>query len=190
MKFTRKMAALLCCMIALAIFGEAATAPRQDAKPADTKPAWPAAKPADVESIDAIMKATYDVISGPAGERDWNRFRSLFIPEGRLIAVTEKKDGTPGYRVMAVEDYVRGAGEYFLKNAFFESEISRKTEKFGHMTQIFSTYGSRKTPDAEPFERGINSFELFFDGKRWWVVSIYWDSERPGNPIPARYLEK
>jgi len=170
--------------------GELAAAPQQAAKPAEAKPAWPSANAKDVESPDAILAAVYDVISGPVGERDWNRFRSLFIPEGRLTAVIENAGGNLGYRVMAVEDYVRGAGEYFRKNAFYEREISRKMESFGQIMHVFSTYASRKTADGEPFERGINSFQLFNDGKRWWIVSIYWDAERAGNPIPKRYLEK
>lgn len=165
-------------------------APQQGAKPAAAKPAWPSANAKDVESPEAVLAATYDVISGPVGERDWNRFRSLFVPDGRLTAVTEVAGGKFGYRAMTVEDYVRGAGDYFGKNAFYEREISRKTESFGQIMHVFSTYASRKTPDGEPFERGINSFQLFNDEKRWWVVSIYWDAERAGNPIPKRYLEK
>ena len=44
------------------------------------------ADPKDVASIDAIMKAVYDVISGDAGKlRDWDRFRSLFHKDARLI---------------------------------------------------------------------------------------------------------
>jgi len=170
--------------------GELAAAPRQETKAAEAKAAWPTANTKDVESADAILAAVYDVISGPVGERDWNRFRSLFIPDGRLTAVRESAVDNIGYRAMTVEDYVRGAGDYFKKNAFYEREISRKTESFRHIMHVFSTYVSRKTPDGEPFERGINSFQLFNDGKRWWVVSIYWDAERPGAPIPKRYLEK
>jgi hypothetical protein len=170
--------------------GELAAAPQQGAKPGEAKAAWPSANAKDVASPDAIMAAVYDVISGPVGERDWNRFRSLFVPDGRLTAVTESTSGSFGYRAMSVEDYVRGAGDYFRKNPFYEREISRKTESFGQIMHVFSTYASRKTPDGEPFERGINSFQLFNDGKRWWVVSIYWDAERAGNPIPKRYLEK
>lgn len=178
-----------CCGVGWAARELTAT-PWQAAKPAEAKPAWPSANPKDVESPDAILAAVYDVISGPVGERDWNRFRSLFIPEGRLAAVIESAGGNFGYRVMTVEDYVRGAGDYFRKNAFYEREISRKTESFGQIMHVFSTYASRKAPDSEPFERGINSFQLFNDGKRWWIVSIYWDAERAGNPIPKRYLEK
>jgi hypothetical protein len=53
---------------------------------------------------------------------------------------------------------------------------------------VFSTYESRHAlADAKPFERGINSFQLLYDGQRWWVVTIYWQGERPGLPIPPQY---
>ena len=165
----------------------AASHSRQAATSATTE-TRPEANPKDVESVDAIIAAIYNVISGPAGERDWNRFRSLFIPEGRLTAVRVGKDGKISYVMMSVEDYINRAGAHFKEQGFFESEASRKTEAFGQMAHVYTTYESRNAKDAAPFARGINSIELFNDGKRWWCVSIYWDSERPGNPIPEKYL--
>ncbi len=42
-------------------------------------PGLPKANPEDVKSVDAIVAATYDVISGPNGkERDWNRNEEPF----------------------------------------------------------------------------------------------------------------
>jgi hypothetical protein len=56
---------------------------------------------------------------------------------------------------------------------------------------VFSTYEARqKADDPKPFMRGINSIQLFNDGKRWWVVSILWQSESPDNPLPEKYLTK
>ena len=158
--------------------------------PAPTPAALPAPRPADVASRDALVAALYDSISGPAGERDWNRFRSLFLREAQLIATFKKKDGTLGYRVMSVEDYADHAGKYFKENGFFEKEVSRKVETFGDITHIFSTYESRKAADEKPFERGINSIQLWNDGKRWWVVDVYWTGETPETPIPEKYLTK
>jgi hypothetical protein len=149
-----------------------------------------AANPKDVESVDAFLAALYGVISGPAGPRDWNRFRSLFIPEARLIAAFKKPDGTIAYRAMTVEGYIEGGQKYFQEKGFFEREISRKTERFGSVTHVFSTYESREAADGKPFARGINSIQLFYDGRRWWGVTIFWDSERPDQPIPAQYLPK
>jgi hypothetical protein len=156
---------------------------------AETPP--PAAKPADVASPDAILAATYDVISGPAGQqRDWDRFRSLFVPGARLIPVVARKTGG-GYdtRVITPDEYAQKADAYFQKNGFAEREIAHKAERYGNIMQIFSTYESRHDPkDAQPFARGINSFQLFYDGTRWWVVTIYWLEETPENPLPKEFL--
>jgi hypothetical protein len=150
----------------------------------------PTADPSDVESIDAIMKAVYDVISGPAGqERDWDRWRSLFVADARLIPSGPRQDGTNAYSVLTPEDYATRVGPRLEEGGFFEVEIHRVTDQFGHIAQAFSTYESRRTAeDPEPFARGINSFQLMNDGTRWWVVTIYWTGERPDLPIPAKYL--
>jgi len=149
-----------------------------------------AADPADVASADAIVAAVYDVISGPAGKaRDWDRWRSLFLPEARLVAVGRAQDGTLRHRVMTPEDYVQGSGPMLEETGFFEREVHRIQEEFGPVVHLFSTYESRRSlEDPEPFARGINSFQLMYDGSRWWVLTIFWTSERPDLPIPARYL--
>ncbi len=153
-------------------------------------PEPPAADPADVGSIDAIIAAVYDAISGPAGPRDWQRFRSLFIPEARLIALGRNQEGQIVKRAMDVEAYVSGADRYFNQNGFFERELARRTEQFGSIVHAFSTYESRhNADDAEPFSRGINSFQLMNDGQRWWVVTIFWQAESPGLTIPEEYLK-
>jgi hypothetical protein len=148
----------------------------------------PAANPADVGSIDAIITALYDVISGPAGQaRDWNRMRSLFIPGGRLMPAGPRPNGETGIRLFEVNDYVALSGAYLERVGFQEREIARRTEQFGHMAHVFSTYHG--TMETEPTEiRGINSIQLISDGGRWWIISVFWEAERDDNPLPARYL--
>jgi hypothetical protein len=147
----------------------------------------------DHASADAIISALYAVISGPAGEkRDWDRFRSLFVPDARLIVARTRPDSAGRIlpRVMSVDGYVAGAGG-LEKNGFFEREIAQTSETFGSVTHRFSTYESRHTAaDPAPFARGINSIQLFNNGQRWYVVTIYWDSERPGLQIPDKYLPR
>ena len=154
-----------------------------DSIPADKK---------DVGSMDGILTALYDVISGPAGEkRNWDRMRTLFIPEARLIPTNRRADGSTGRRVMNVEEYINSSGPFLEKNGFFEKEISRKVDQYGGIVQVFSTYEAKRTlADEKPFMRGINSIQLWFDGNRWWVVTIFWQSETPENPIPEKYLTK
>lgn len=150
----------------------------------------PAAKPADVATPDALLAAVYNVISGPPGPRDWDRFNSLFAPGARLIPIGPKKDSSEiGIVSLSPQDYAARAGSYFLKSGFVEREASRKSERYGNIMQIFSTYESRHdAKDEKPFARGINSFQIYFDGTRWWVVTIMWEEETPANPIPKEFL--
>jgi hypothetical protein len=168
-------------------------ASQQQAPPqanADSVAKVPPARPDDVKSIDSILTALYGVISGPAGERDWDRFRSLFLPQGRLTSATKNADGSSRVRPMSVEDYAKGAGSYFAKNAFYESPIVNRIETFGNVTQVFSSYESRHAPAEPPFARGINSIQLLYGGSRWWIVSILWDQERGDNPLPKELAAK
>jgi hypothetical protein len=150
----------------------------------------PAPKPADIASADAIIAAAYNVISGPAGQkRDWDRMQSLFYPGARLIRTAPKKEGGMGATSFSVQEYIDRASAYFEKNGFSEKEIARRTEKWGNILQAFSTYESRhEAKDTAPFARGINSFHLFFDGTRWWILTIYWQEETPQNPLPSEFL--
>ena len=152
-----------------------------------------AANPADVESIDAIIAASYDVISGPAGtKRDWARERSLFYPGARLIPTAT----VPGQTnvdlapiVLDVEGYIARVEPLFAKEGFYETEVARRTEQFGRIAQVWSTYESRHDPsEPKPFMRGVNSFQLFNDGQRWWILSVYWQHESSQYPLPEKYL--
>jgi hypothetical protein len=149
------------------------------------------ASAADVASEDAIVAALYDVISGPACQhRDWDRLRGLYAPGARLIPTTNAT-GTLGIRAETPDEYVAAVMSSMEEFGFFEKEISRVGESFNGIVHRFSTYESRRAAsDPTPFARGINSIQLLNDGKRWWVVTVYWASERPGAPIPEIYLNR
>jgi hypothetical protein len=186
---------LLALVVGLALFsfnaaGQSSTAPAGTPQPqAAPKPLQdpsaqvPAPKPEDVKSIDSILTALYKVISGPAGERDWDRFRSLFLPGATLTSAEKDRDGNIRVRPRTVEGYVTGAGGYFAQHGFFESPIVSRV-------QVFCSYESRGAAGEAPFARGINSFQLAHDGKRWWIVSILWDEERPDNPLPKEFAAR
>jgi hypothetical protein len=154
-------------------------------------PDWPAAKPEDVQSVDAILAALYDVISGPKGkQRDWNRMRSLFIPDARLIPSridhdTQRADAI----VLTIDGYIERSSGNMMANGFFEHSVHNVSEQFGNVVHVWSTYESRhNADDAKPFARGINSIQLLKSGDRYYIVNIMWDAERPDNPIPTKYL--
>ena len=192
MRFSRALWVLLGCVACR-------TAPAPNAQPqsaaaspasATVESAAPAARPADVASIESIIGALYDVISGPPGrDRDWERFRSLFTSGARLIIAAPSPEGRVPSRSMTVEEYIVVADPFLKRDGFWEREVAHRVERYGNVAHVFSTYESRvKTADSPPFSRGINSIQLVTNGERWWVVTILWDFERPGNPIPREYL--
>jgi hypothetical protein len=157
----------------------------------------------DVGSIGGILAAVYDVISGPAGQkRDWERMRSLFAPGARLIPTSPVRppgsapdaplNGAEPYapHVFDLEGFIERVGKNTQTQGFFERETARRVETYGHIAHAWSTYEARhKADDPKPFVRGINSIQLVHDGKRWWIVSIFWEAETAQTPVPEKYLK-
>jgi hypothetical protein len=145
-----------------------------------------------VQTLDSTLETLYGVISGEKGEaRNWELFKYLFHPDAKLIPSGKNKEGIIGARYMTAEDYITNSGNWLVENGFFEKEIHRTSNTFGNITQVFSTYESfHSEADEMPFMRGINSIQLLNDGKRWWIINIYWVQENQDNPIPDAYLPK
>jgi len=148
----------------------------------------PEPSPADVASIDGLITALYATISGPVGQpRQWERFATLFHPEARLVPTRCPSAGPCTLRVMTPDQYRQAADSLLVAIGFQEAELVRRTEQYGAIAHAFSSYASFRRGETTPFSRGINSIQLFWDGTRWWVLSIYWDSERPSNPLPPAF---
>ena len=178
--------ALPLLIVALTTSVAARTASSTSAQPVDF--GVPAAKGQDVGSIDAIVAALYDTISGPAGQaRDWNRLRSLFVPTARMMPVGVRSDDGVRMRLLQVNDYVASSGPLLVENGFHERELARRSERFGHIAHVFSTYEGKADADGHVM-RGINSLQLMHDGRRWWIVSLMWEAESPKLGLPAEYL--
>jgi hypothetical protein len=142
-------------------------------------------RPEDVGTIDGIINAFYDVISGPAGTpRQWQRDSTLYIPRVRFVAM-DVNEGRPVATVMDHAEFVARYNDAFVDRGFFEREIHRVTKRFGNIAHVFSTYEYRATKKGPVLGRGVNSIQLFWDGTRWWIAGATWDDERPDNPIPA-----
>lgn len=148
-----------------------------------------APRPEDVASIDGILHAFYDVISGPAGQpRQWARDRTLYIPDVHFVSLSSDTAGHVRADVVDHQTFVDRSDASLVRRGFFETEIHRTTARFGNLVHVFSTYEMRERVDSPVFGRGINSIELFWDGTRWWIAGAQWDDERPDNPIPREYL--
>ncbi len=170
-------------MLGLALAVLALPAAAQTPAPAPLPVSVPPA--ADVATPEAILQAVYAVISGPAGQpRDWPRMRGLFVPGGMLMATGSPKSGGVRTRVLTVEDYIAGSSKAMETNGFYEHGVVGHIWRYAHIAAVTSPYESRHARGEAPFARGINVFELMFDGTRWWVTSIYWEGETPSFPLP------
>jgi hypothetical protein len=141
----------------------------------------------DLTTLDGMVRALYSTISGPKGmKRDLELQRSLFIPGARLVAPEKGQDGSLKVVQMDIEGYMKSAFPMMEARGFFERETSRKVEQWGHIAHVWSRYESfEKADDKAPSEQGINTFQLVFDGHRWWVTGCAWDDESTGQSLPS-----
>ena len=156
-------------------------------EPAPAAPASPAAaRPEDVTTIESIITAFYEVVSGPAGTpRQWERDRGLYMPEARLVSIgITQGESQPRAKVMSHEQFVEDADAAMVQHGFYEKEKNRLIQRFGNIAHVWTTYETRQSKDSPVLERGVNSIALYYDGTRWWITSVLWDIERPGNAIP------
>ena len=169
----------------------APSAPAKPAEPAQAVKPTPEAKPGDVDTVEHLLAAVYDVISGAKSQpRDWDRFRSLFYPGmARMISSGRNPTGNIIVRSSTPEEYVTRATSFFDTDGFYESSVANRIELWDHMAEAWSSYEGRHEKGGVPFARGINNFQFVHDGKRWWVLTIYWEGEDPTHPIPEKYLK-
>jgi hypothetical protein len=146
------------------------------------------ARPEDVTSPSAVVRASYVAISGPPGQvLDLGRFRSLFLPQAQLVSVNVK-DGQGVAHTMTLQEFTDMVTARIGKDGHIEHEISQRVDVYGNIANIWSSYESRKTTDDPQVTRGINSIQLVNDGKRWWISGAQWQHETADTPIPAKYL--
>lgn len=180
MSTTVSLVALL--LVALALVPRTGMA--QEAEPVSVPIVEPLQE--DVGSIDGIVTAFYEVISGPAGEpRQWGRDATLYLPNIHFTPISVD-EGKPSARIMSKQEFVDLADRFLVESGFVEEEIHRVTRTFGHAADVASTYRWR-THDGRS-GRGVNFIHLFHDGERWWITHATWDSERADNPIPEAFL--
>jgi len=154
----------------------------------------PAARPADVSSPEAVVKALYECVQrAPGASFQWDRMRTLFLPSARMLPNTEQTGGVP--QVLTVNEFTAWVDRGTPKDpaqdrGFAEEEIHTVIERFGDVAHAFSTYQKHFWNDARILGRGINAVQLVFREQRWWIASIAWDEESGAGPVPERYRPK
>ena len=148
------------------------------------------ARPDDVATLDGIMNAYYEVVSGPAGQpRQWNRDHTLYIPDIRFVLMSEDASGKISTRSMTHQEFADDSTAALGNSAFYERELHRISHRFGDVAHILSTAEQRVSPDGPATGHSIDSIELFWDGHRWWIINAnIWPGDRPGRPLSKEFL--
>lgn len=142
----------------------------------------------DISTIDGIINAYYEVVSGPAGQpRDWARDSTLHLPGAQVLIVRNDEDGNTTPKMMSLADYHQSSAG-ISQSGFFEYEIHRETMQHGSIAHVWSTYEWRRTKSGPVGGRGINSIQLIYDGKRWWITSWMFDGRTNAPEVPDKYL--
>ncbi len=133
-----------------------------------------------------LTHTLYRAVSAAPGQRDWAAVRRVYHPEVRLVRTGLNPDGTRFARVMSLDAYIENVEGLLEGVRFSEVEIGHEAEVFGNVARLTSVYEFTWDSAAEHRKgRGVNFFTLVRDGDRWQVMSIVWDTERPGNVLPA-----
>src|SRR5690349_9655140 len=123
-----------------------------------------AARPEDVSTIEGIVKASYETISGGVGmARQWGRDRTLFAPSVRYISLSKNKTGEVQARTSDYQEYLDESDDFLVKQGFTEVELGRKIERFGNVATVLSSYEGRVQSTGKVVTRGVNIFSLYFD---------------------------
>jgi hypothetical protein len=141
------------------------------------------------EKIGEIVDEMYDMISGPAGPRDWSRQAKCIHPDAKQLRTGVDENGKAWIKTMSLDEYRENTTPFFAANNFFEVEIGRRIDVFGNMAHVWSAYEARSAlGDAKPERRGINSIQLYRDETgRWRIISLIWDYEREGLSISESF---
>ena len=135
----------------------------------------------DARAIDCLLAELYDVISGPPGERDWDRFRALFTPEARLMPSRRTERGVV-LELYDPDGYAASRGPLFRQSAFYEREVGRRLSILGDIAHAWSAYEGRFALDGPVALAGVNSIQLHRDRSGWRILSLLWDTGR-SSPI-------
>ena len=141
---------------------------------------------ADFATIDGIITAMYESISGPKGTPgQWERDRALHHPKALLIPALQAPGG-PAAGVFDFDGFVASRARFLEESDFYEVEIRRQEFRFGVIAHVLSSYEARTSPApaGKVLRRGVNSIQLMHDGERWWILSTIWDNEREGVTLP------
>ena len=135
-----------------------------------------------VKTIEGTINETYKIMTGERGEhRNWEAFRQLFTSDAQISVLIHDTSGNALLKTYTLETFVRLGMKYYESDGFIEYPLKTVINEYNGIANVFQSYYAKES-DIE--EEGVNSFQLIFDGERWWISSILWTSNMNGVELP------
>ena len=147
-------------------------------------------RPEDVSTIDGMVRAYYEVVSGPAEKkREWGRDATLYVPGIRFLIFREDKNGKTSVRTLTHQEFVDESQAAMAGKAFYEREVHRIAHRAGNVAHVFCTAEQAYSPTGPVEGRSIDSLEMYWDGSRWWITNAnIWEVDTKARPLPKEFL--
>ncbi len=140
----------------------------------------------DVQSIDAIINAYYEVVSG-SGQDPWQFERDKYIHSENAVITRLDENGNAESHALEAEYIPIGLAP---REDFYEKELKREVSHYGNIAQVWSAFEIRTDPKVESNTRGLNSIQLHFENGRWWIDSWTCEMESDKNSLVTDFLVK
>jgi len=135
----------------------------------------------DAAAFRDITRRLYDVVSGPAGARDWESVRALYHPRAMMVRTGIDDGGRPFVLAMTFDEYIDNVTDLLAGIEFSESEVQQTATVFGNVARLASIYEYEyRGTDEIRRGRGVNFINLVNEGQGWKIMNIVWDNERDG----------
>lgn len=147
---------------------------------------------AQVGTPEALVNTLYTFISGPKDQkRELEKIRALFHLQARVVVAARHPEKGPFLRPMDLEAFLGFAVPQWERTGFFEQGTGTRVQAFEGMAQVWSPYEIRMAADGPVVFTGVNAVQCAFDGKRWWIMHLVFQSvaapapAAPPAPAPA-----
>ena len=141
------------------------------------------------KSIDGIVKEVLRLVSGEKGKtRNWEALRNLFLPTATFTVLNNSDSIPQPVETVSLDDFIKLMHDEYYEQDYLEYEIGKTIDEYNGIANVFQSFYGKDSENRE--ERGINSYQLVYFKKRWWVANLLWTGDTNGVKIPDKYLDK
>lgn len=142
-----------------------------------------------VKSIDGIVKEVLRLVSGEKGKvRNWQAMRNLFLPTATFTVLNNSDSLPQPVETVSLDNFIELMHDEYYEQGYLECETGKTIDEYNGIANVFQSFYGKDSENKE--ERGINSYQLVYFKKRWWVANLLWTGDANGVKIPKKYMHR